>query len=222
MNNEIILNEFATRLSYLIKNNNTDINKLVSDLGLKSKTTIYRYMNGEMSPKITTVKVIADLYNINPVWLMGYDVPMERQNIKIDNNVISMLDNAIPIPVVGKISSEIPLLSEKNIVRYAYAPSSQIKEGYTYFYLTVHDDSMNLKLHEGDIILVQMQDSLENDEIGVILIDDRATVKKYKKENNLIILQPMSTNPENQVEIYNLKENNIEIVGKAIYYQGTV
>lgn len=222
MEDKIVLNVFATRLSYLIKNNNTDINKLVSDLGLKSKTTIYRYMNGDMSPKITTVKVIADLYNVNPVWLMGYDVPMARQNIKVDNNIFPMPDNAIPIPVVGKISAGIPLLAVENIVRYAYAPSSQVKQGYTYFYLTVQGDSMNLKFHERDIILVQKQSDLENDEIGVILINGEATVKKYKNENGLIILQPMSTNPEHQVQIYNPKEKDIKIIGKVISYQGTI
>ena len=50
---------------------------------------------------------------------------------------------------------------------------------------------MNLKFHEGDIILVQKQSDLENDEIGVILINGEATVKKYKNENGLIILQPI-------------------------------
>ena len=81
---------------------------------------------------------------------------------------------------------------------------------------------MNLKFHEGDIILVQKQSDLENDEIGVILINGEATVKKYKNENGLIILQPMSTNPEHQVQIYNPREKDIEIIGKVISYQGKV
>ena len=140
----------------------------------------------------------------------------------VDSNVFPTPDTVVEIPVVGKISAGIPLLAVENIVSYAYAPSSQIKQGYTYFYLTVQGDSMNLKFHEGDIILVQKQSDLENDEIGVILIDGEATVKKYKNENGLIILQPMSTNPEHQVQIYNPKEKDIKIIGKVISYQGTV
>lgn len=140
----------------------------------------------------------------------------------VDSNVFPTPDTVVEIPVVGKISAGIPLLAVENIVRYAYAPSSQIKEGYTYFYLTVQGDSMNLKFREGDIVLIQKQDDLENDEIGVILIDGEATVKKYKNENGLIILQPMSTNPEHQVQIYNPKEKDIKIIGKVISYQGTV
>ena len=73
------------------------------------------------------------------------------------------------------------------------------------------------------IVLVQKQDTLENDEIGVILVNGYdATVKKYKSENGLVILSPMSTNLENVVQIYNPKEIEIKIVGKVVSYQGKI
>jgi len=82
---------------------------------------------------------------------------------------------------------------------------------------------MNLKFNEGDIVLVQQQSTLENSEIGVILVDSMdATVKKYRQENDLIILEPMSNNPANQIQIYNTKEIDIKIIGKVISYQGKI
>lgn len=179
-------------------------------------------MKGEMSPKITTVKVIADIYNVNPLWLIGYEIPIVTRDIQIESNVFPSAESVVKVPVVGKISAGMPLLAVENIISHAYAPSSQIKQSYIYFYLTIQSDSMNLKFHEGDIILVQKQSDLENDEIGVVLINGEATIKKYKNENDLIILQPMSTNPEHQVQIYNPKEKDIEIIGKVIFYQGKV
>ena len=86
MNDEIILNKFSERLFKLVKEHNTDVNVLAKAIGIKSKSTIYRYMNAEMSPKISTVKYLAEYYNVNPSWLMGYDVPMER----IDKNIQGM------------------------------------------------------------------------------------------------------------------------------------
>ena len=161
------------------------------------------------------------LFNVNEIWLMGYDVPMERQ--KIESNVFPTTDIPEKVPVVGKISAGLPILATENIEGYEFAPSSQIKEGYTYFYLRVQGDSMNLKFSEGDIVLIQRQDTLENDEIGAILVDGNdATVKKYKFENGLVVLEPMSTNPENTVQIYNPKKINIQIIGKVISYQGKV
>lgn len=221
MNDQIILNKFSERLFKLIKENDTDINMLAKALGIKSKSTIYRYMNGEMCPKITTIKYLAEYFNVDATWLMGYNVPMEKK--KEESNVFPTTDIPKKVPVVGKISAGLPILATENIEGYEFAPSSQIKEGYTYFYLRVQGDSMNLKFNEGDIVLVQKQDTLENNEIGVILVNGYdATVKKYKAENGLVILEPMSTNPENTVQIYNPKNISIKIIGKVISYQGKI
>ncbi len=76
---------------------------------------------------------------------------------------------------------------------------------------------MNLKFPDGCLLLVQKQPELENGQIGVIMVNsDDATVKRFKEENNLIILEPMSSNPEHQVQIYNPQKIKIEIIGKVI------
>ena len=104
MNDQIILDKFSERLFKLVKENNTDINMLARILGIKSKSTIYRYMNGEMSPKITTIKYLAEYFNVNEIWLMGYDVPMKK-NTNAESNVFPTTDIPEKVPIVGKISA---------------------------------------------------------------------------------------------------------------------
>ena len=82
MNDEIILKKFAERLSELVREHDTNINDLANKIGIKSKSTIYRYMHGGMAPKLTTIKYLAEIYNVNPIWLMGYDVPKNSIPIK--------------------------------------------------------------------------------------------------------------------------------------------
>lgn len=194
-----------------IKNNELqeDIGKIIGVSG----RAIGNYETGKrkMSPEI--VLKLAEHFNVTTDYLLGKDV---------DNNVFPMPDNAVPIPVVGKISAGLPILATENISRYEFAPSSLINKNFTYFYLTVTGDSMNRKFNDGDIVLVQQQNDLENDEIGVFLIDNEATVKRYKKEDDRIVLYPMSTNPEHDPQIYNPKETNVKIIGKVISYQGKV
>ena len=186
-----------------------------------SESLISKYLSGNAIARQRKIALISEALNVNPVWLMGYDVPMEDH--EIESNVFPISDIPKKVPVVGKISAGLPILATENIEGYEFAPSSQIKEGYTYFYLRVQGDSMNLKFNEGDIVLGQKQDELENNEIGVILVNGfDATVKKYRKENNLVILEPMSTNPENTVQIYNPKDTPIKIIGKVISYQGKI
>lgn len=187
-----------------------------------SKSSISEYLKGKFKPRQDGVYILSKSLNVSEPWLMGYDVSMGRISEEIESNIFPTPDTVVAIPVVGRISAGMPLLAVENIIRYDYAPSSQIKRGYTYFYLTVQGDSMNKKFHEGDIILVQKQDDLENDEIGVVMIDGEATVKKYKNENGLIKLEPMSNNPKNKIQEYNPKEVEIKIIGKVISYQGKV
>lgn len=184
--------------------------------------------NGTRRPTALTLKELANVYNVDYIDLYekaGYLDLAESEKLKnsVDSNIFPVTDIPKKVPVVGRISAGLPILATENIEGYEFAPSSQIKEGYTYFYLRVQGDSMNLKFNEGDIVLVQKQDDLENNEIGVILVNGfDATVKKYRKENGLVILEPMSTNPENTVQIYNPKDTPIKIIGKVISYQGKI
>ena len=186
-----------------------DLGKLIGVSG----RAIGNYETGKrkMSPEI--IQKIASHYNVTTDYLLGIE----------DSNVFPISDSPIRVPVLGKISAGLPLLATENIEGYELAPSSQIKKGFDYFYLRVNGDSMNLKFNDGDIVLVQKQDNLENDEIGVILVDGQdATVKKYKYENGFVILSPMSNNPKHVVQIYNPKDTSIKIVGKVVSYQGKI
>lgn len=175
------------------------------------------YENEKRTISAKSASLLADYFGVSIDYLLG------KSDIRNqDSNVFPMPDNAVPIPVVGKISAGLPILANENIERYEFAPSSLINKNFTYFYLTVTGDSMNRKFNDGDIVLVQQQNDLENDEIGVFLIDDEATVKKYKTQNDLIILEPMSNNPIHTVQIYNPKEKSIKIIGKVISYQGKI
>ena len=102
------------------------------------KSTILRWENGKTEKfKIPTLEILADYYNVSPTWLMGYDVPMEKKSAKLESNVFPIDDVPKRIPVIGKISAGMPILAVENIEGYEFAPSSQIKEGYSYFYLRV-------------------------------------------------------------------------------------
>lgn len=209
------IDTFQNRLRYAMTIRNIKAAEL-SRLTHISEAQISSYLNGKYEAKQDGLDALSRALNVDVVWLMGLNVPMDR------SDVFPVSADVVEVYVIGKISAGLPILAVENIVGKSYAPSSQIKQGYNYFYLIVDGDSMNLKFHDKDMVLVQQQPDLENDEIGVILINDEATVKKYRNENGLIILEPMSTNPEHRTQIYNPKECDIKIIGKVISYQGKI
>ena len=159
-------------------------------------------------------------YNFNIYsFLANYDSITNKEK----SNVFPIPESVVKVPIVGKIAAGIPILAIENIIDYTFAPASQIKEGFEYFYLYVEGDSMNLKFNEGDLILIQQQDYLENKEIGVFLIEEEATVKQFREQKgNILILDPMSSNPINHTQMYDVKETPVKIIGKVISYQGKI
>lgn len=189
MNDEIILDKFAERLFSLVKENNTDVNVLAQKMGIKSKSTIYRYMNAEMSPKITTVKYLAEYYNVNPIWLMGYDVDMRKKS-KLDK----LGNPVVEIPILGTVKAGYDYLAQENWIGTIDIDKKLADSG-EFFALKVKGDSMAPVLIEDDIVIIKKQDDFENGDIVVAIVNgDEATIKRGKKSESKILLQPFNTN----------------------------
>ena len=43
------------------------------------KSAMSQYISGAFEPKQDRIYLMADALNVNEAWLMGYDVPMERE-----------------------------------------------------------------------------------------------------------------------------------------------
>lgn len=200
------------RIKYLREEKGVYQKDLADLLGV-SVPAINYYENEKRAIDTKTAEKLADFFDVSIDYLLC------KSSVRKNNLIKEVVTK---IPVVGKISAGLPILATENIEGYEYAPSMYIKDGYEYFYLKVTGDSMNLKFNDGDLLLIQKQDDLENDEIGVVMVDGEATVKKYKYENNLVILYPMSTNPEHIVQLYSPNDHNIKIIGKVISYQGKI
>ena len=97
------------------------------------------------------------------------------------------------IPVVGRVAAGTPILAEENIEDTFPVPSRYVGKG-IYFMLTVKGDSMvNKGIFDGDYILVEQNETANNGEVVVAMVDgleSEATVKTFYKENDRIRLQP--------------------------------
>lgn len=191
MNDEIILNKFSERFFKLVKDNETDINMLAKQMGIKSKSTIYRYMNAEMSPKITTVKYLAEYYNVNPIWLMGYDVPM---NIEVQQFAKNTLNNSAIVFVYGTIPAGIPMECIEDVIDTEEISTDMLRGGKQYFGLRVKGNSMEPDYLDGDTLILERTDDCESGDDCVVMVNgDDGTFKRVFKNENGIILQPLNS-----------------------------
>ena len=96
----------------------------------------------------------------------------------------------VEVPVVGKITAGQPILAVENITDTFPIPIDFVGNSES-FMLTVTGDSMiEAGIFDDDYILVRKQNTANNGEIVVALIEDEATVKTFYKEKDHIRLQP--------------------------------
>lgn len=67
---------FTERFNILMEN--TTVTQASDFLGI-GKATVSSYMSGARTAKASFLQKIADAYGVDPLWLMGYDVPKYKE-----------------------------------------------------------------------------------------------------------------------------------------------
>ena len=105
----------------------------------------------------------------------------------------------VKVPLVGTVTCGTPILAQENIEALIPVSTSLAKPGNKYFMLRAKGDSMNESgINNGDLVLVRQQQTAENGQRIVALIDDEATVKEFNRRDGIIMLMPRSKNKSHQ------------------------
>ena len=117
----------------------------------------------------------------------------------------------VNIPVVGTVAAGEPILAEERVEDYFPFPAEVLHTDKEVFMLRVKGESMiNAGIKPGDKIMVEQQDTAENGEIVVALIEDSATVKRFYKEQDHYRLQPENDTMEPIIV------SDVQILGKVV------
>jgi repressor LexA len=117
-----------------------------------------------------------------------------------------------PLPLVGRVAAGMPLLAEQNVEEYLDVPSV-LRKGDDDFVLRVRGDSMaDAGILDGDFIVVHQQESAQNGEIVVALVEDEATTKRFFRDDDCVRLEP-----ENELyEPILLDADAVTVVGRVV------
>ncbi len=223
------MNTIANRLKQALEMRNMKQADLVNMTGI-GKSSISTYLSGDYEPKQKNLYRLAKALDVNESWLMGYDVPMERQQPaqSAATSFVGTIPNLLPIPKtrevprLGTIACGEPILAQENIEDYDKAPEGINCD----FTLTCKGDSMvGARINDGDIVYIRQQDEVENGEIAAVLVDDAgesdATLKRVYLYENQIVLQ--AENPKYSPWVYTGEDmNKVRIIGKAVAFLSEV
>ena len=115
------------------------------------------------------------------------------------------------VPLVGRIACGTPITAEQNVERIVCVPS----KWHSTFTLTCKGDSMEPRIHDGDLVAIRSQPEVENGEIAAVRIGEEATLKHVYRHENFIELRP--ENPAfNSIILSRDDMNDVVIEGKAV------
>ena len=223
----------SNRLRSAMDDMNINAAELVRRSGV-SKNSISQYLHGKNVPNTKSASLLGKALNVEPLWLMGFDVPktgIPKQTdaapvySKCALPEIPPYDGIFPIavkrlPVLGYVSCGNPIFMNEEREVYVEV-GTNIN---AHFILIARGDSMiNARIHEGDLVFIQSTPQVENGQIAVVAIGDEATLKRfyYYPETQQICLQ--SENPAYAPMIFTGQQlEDIRVLGRAIAFQSDV
>ncbi len=162
------INDFVLKHGYA-----PSVREICKKMGLTSTSTVFYYL-----------KKLEDEGLINRDYGKNRAI---KVNIQTSENSNKNLFN-----VIGKVAAGKPIFAVENIENQIEIPPELfgINTG-DMFILNVSGDSMvNAGIFNGDKIIVKKQETAENGEIVVAMVDDSATVKRFYNEKGHVRLQP--------------------------------
>ena len=203
----------SERIRALRKKKGLSLEQLADMIGT-SRQTVHRYETGVIA-NIPHEKIVslAHALGTTPSSLMGWD---EISIPSFNNITVANISGASTksLPVLGNVACGEPIFASEEQGYYVRANADISAD----FCLTARGDSMiNARIFDGDLLFVRKQESVDDGEIAVVLIDDEATVKRvyFNREDGILTLMP--ENPIYKPMCYTGSQlERIRILGKVV------
>lgn len=206
--------EIIDLITYLMNKKGFTSNELARKVG-SSKSTISRYLNKSRQFPVNKVDDYAKVFNVTPEYILGFDE---------DSFEVDLGTTTHKVTYYGKVSAgnfegvaiDNRELDVPDIAFNGRNPKECIA-------LQVNGDSMNKILSNGSYIIIhdyrRNQDyRLNNNDILVLRLGGEYTVKRVRRTETKLHLDPVSYSDEFKTNTFDLESlEEIEVIGKVIY-----
>ena len=216
--------KIAERLKTALEIRDISQSELSRKTGI-GKSSISTYLTGEYEPKQKNIYKMALALNVNEAWLMGAEVPMERQETAASHIQNPIAANIAPLPamkewpVLGATACGKPL--HRELLDETILAPADIKADIVF--RCVGDSMINARIFDGDAVSIHLQPEVENGQIAVVRVGDEYTLKRIYVFDDYVELR--AENPTVKTILLRgqeLEPDNYEVVGLAVAFLSTV
>lgn len=160
----------------------------------KSYNMVNSYVQNRRQPNLDDLYKIAEVLGVDAKQLLVTEIHKPKFN---EDSVINV--NTVKIPLLGTVACGTPIFAEENIETFIPVSDKFIKPNNRYYILRAYGDSMDdAGIDDGALVLIRQQQTAQNGDNVVALIDNEATIKEFHYSNDMIILKPKSKNSKHQ------------------------
>ncbi|RGP39187.1 transcriptional repressor LexA [Pseudotabrizicola alkalilacus] len=122
--------------------------------------------------------------------------------------------HAMELPVMGRIAAGVPIEAISEVSHHVAVPGSMLAGRGNHYALEVKGDSMiEAGINDGDIVVIREQNTAENGDIVVALVDDaEATLKRFRRKGGMIALE--AANPAYETRM--LPDHQVKVQGRLV------
>ena len=184
---------------------------------LKSEDAVFKYIQEFISEngyapcvrevcKACNIKSTATAFTvINRLKERGL---LEKSDLK--RRAISLKSKTVSVPIVGTVAAGQPIFATESYDGFVSLPDNFFS-GDDLFMLNVKGTSMiKIGMFDGDKVVVRKQNTADNGDIVVALVDDSATVKRFFKRDGKFVLHPENDDMDDFVY------DDVSILGKVV------
>ncbi|MCI8545606.1 MAG: helix-turn-helix domain-containing protein [Clostridia bacterium] len=192
---------FANRLKEILKIRNMKQVELCEKTKLSSGL-INKYLKGKAFARQDKLSILAEALDTNEVWLMGYNVPMDKNYGKTKIAEIDIINLS-----TNEVIQKIP---------YSYRTDIAEDDPKNYFAIYASDSSMAPLLDVGDVAIIKKYSKFSNGKTYLLKIKNGSPIirKVIKSDDANVELQAM--NMWNFPTQYDFNFEDLEILGEVV------
>ena len=139
-----------------------------------------------------------------------------HRGLRLSPEYLGEIEATQGVPVLGRVAAGEPILAEQNIEGYVDL-GGLFGRSKGAFLLKVAGDSMvDEGIMDGDYVVVKPRSTIDDGQIGVVLLDDEATVKRVFLQKGRIALKPANRRAGYRTRYIRQFDKDVRIIGKVI------
>lgn len=211
---------FGKNLRALREDRNMTQARLAAALDITTATVSHWENRGTSPNSKDAIEQLCSVFNVTENDLFGYsDGYYAKTRLAGFDGKIKPIAASGSLPIIGAAYAGEPCPAFELDCGSIPCPEEYCKKGN--YFIQITGDSMNNVLTDGSYALIDTHVDAQSGDAALVKVNgDDATVKRIKKMDGFIVLEPDSTNPSHKRRIIDATDQSspeVRILGKVVY-----